>query len=192
MQSPTYIVFVDVINYLCMNPYVNIWLYPKSTIEAVLNHDIRFVPILPLSATSLVIAWSILSYDANPFMVLVFLLFMTVTAYAITAYLLPELVTKFGKVWNGMGSFTKMQHVFALAGIAIIPVLLLQIVTFLIPEIKNAIEVTLTIKLVATLFCLRNLIIGISIAQGFTYGKSLINLIVSLLPIFLARLVLMM
>lgn len=174
-----------------MNPYINIWLQPTSTIRFVLDRKTKFIPVLPLVITSLAVAWSILTHTSNTFMIFVFLVFATLTTYAIMAYLLPELVTKFGKVWHGLGTFKSIQLVFALSGIPILLILVLQILCFLFPEVKEAAEINYTIKIFAGILCVRNLIIGISIAQGFTYTQSLLNLVVSLLPLLLVRLAMM-
>lgn len=174
-----------------MNPYIRIWLKPISTIEFVLSRKAAFFPVLPLATSSLVIACSILTRaNSSIWLISFFFLFASITAYAIVAYLLPELVTKFGKMWHGMGSFKNIQLVFALASIPILLILILQILGFLFPEIKRAVEINYAIHILATILCFRNLIIGISIVQGFTYGQSVLNLIVSLLPLLLIRLAL--
>lgn len=173
-----------------MNPYLSIWTKPASTIRSVLKHEVRFTPAVPLCIASLSAALGVLLYAYSTLWVILYVAIATIFFYLLNAYLMPEIITKFGKLWHGLASFRNMQKVFALACIPVSLILVLQFAQFGLAELKYASTINYSLQVIMWLFCIHILVVGISIAQGFSYTVSVLNLVISSLPFLLIRLAL--
>ena len=172
-----------------MNPYITVWLKPKETVDMVLSGELKFkfyIPIL-LSGLSGFIGDFLLEFELIYQLIIV--VFGTAFGFIILGYFFPWLVLKTGKIWKGKSTFGDLQHIFGLAQIPMIVILILQLVNLAFGKYRSYETINYGVQIIVWIFYMRTLIIGVAKAQGFGYGQSIVNLVVSVLPILIIRLV---
>lgn len=168
-----------------MNPYLNVWFKPKMTIEVVLSNEIKFYSHIPIILTALSVSIGAINEESD----IIFSILGAAFAYIFLAYLLPGVLLKIGKIWNGKASFEDLENVVGLAFIPMILIFSLQVLSFFVGNIKSHEEVYTGIQFITWLFYIRTLIIGISKAQKFSYVLSILSLVLMILPLILLRLI---
>ncbi len=173
------------------NPYFTIWFRPVRTINNVLSDRIDFnfrFPIL-FAAISMAFGNEISEEFGFGFTAsFIILLLLTGLTYTISAYFSPWWIMKIGKIWNGKSKFKDLQLVFGLAYIPITLILIYQLLSLSLGDIISDAEVNYGIQVVVWIFYIRILIIGIAKSQGFTYGLAIVNLVISIFPFIILKL----
>lgn len=172
-----------------MNPYVTVWLKPKETVNKILSGEVEFkfyIPIL-LAGLSAFIGEFLIEFELAEQLIIIIL--GTAFGFVILGYFFPWLVLKTGKIWKGESTFKDLQYVFGLAQIPAIVILILQLVNLAFGRYRSYEAINYGIQIIVWIFYMRTLIIGISKAQRFGYVQLIVNLVVSVLPILIIRLV---
>ena len=185
---------------LNLQPYQTIWFNPKKTIEAFLNNRSKqSIYGIPLFVYGISLGISIghdlyLLYDKNPsFSIRLLTLAMSaLIGIGLTSLsfglIIPWLTSLTGKIWNGTSSSNEIANVYSLSLIPyclFLPYQLILLITGLDPSQES---INAGFQFILWLFCLRTLIIGISVTQNFNYGISLLNILLAFLPLVLIRL----
>jgi len=171
-----------------MNPYITVWLKPKETVDKLLTGELEFnfhIPIL-LAALSAFIGEFLIEFELVE--QLIILILGTAFGFLMLGYFFPWLVQKTGRIWKGKSEFKDLQYVIGLAQIPALAILILQLMNLAFGRYRSYEAVNYGIQIIVWGFYMRTLIIGISKAQGFGYGQSIVNLVVSVLPILIIRL----
>lgn len=170
------------------NPYFSVWFKSGETINKVLAGDVSFkfyIPILLAALSAFIGDWKGGSIFVGSLIVIVV---GTAMLYFISSHFLPWLILKTGNIWKGQANMRKLKLVFGLAHIPLLPILILQLLTLPLGQIQPPDNVNNVVQIIAWIFNVRILIIGISKVQGFTYGLAILNIVLSVLPFVVLRL----
>ncbi|MDH5603213.1 MAG: hypothetical protein OEY51_04725 [Cyclobacteriaceae bacterium] len=173
------------------NPYYTIWFRPGPTVEACLRQKKGHVVHVPLIIAAISAAWGndiagLFGYGWPETLIITFI--VSVFAYLLIGYFVPWWTLLFGKIWKGKGKFRQMQLVIGLANIPMVFVLLYQIMALAGGEAIVDERVSYAVQFITWIFYVRTLIVGTAKIQGFWYGLALVNILLSLLPFFIIRL----
>jgi len=174
------------------SPYYTIWFSPTKTIIGVLSKQIKFRHHLPIL---IAVISSALGSDIIKMLgfgivdSILTLIAFSVLVYIGIGYLLPWWIMTIGKIWKGNAKFIEIQIVFGLAYIPTLFILIYQLIHLSIGVFLADTEVNYAIRFIVAIFYFRTIIIGIAKTQGFTYGLAIINLIVSVIPLIIIRLI---
>lgn len=174
-----------------INPYITSWFKPKITVENILTKKVKFnykIPII-LSGISTFIGERIVEFGLVGSIIVIII--GTAIMYMFIAYVLPWIILKTDKWINGHATFYQIQKIAALSQIPIIAGLVYQIVLAIFGQIKSYDELNIAVQFMIWLFSVRLLIIGIAKAQEISYGFALLNIILSFLPFFMIKLLLL-
>jgi hypothetical protein len=175
------------------NPYLTVWFNTKETIQRILTGQVKFnysIPIL-LTVFSGFIGTikDITMVFGDPFYALIPGVIFIVLGYLALSRLFPWLIKKTGLIWNGGSNIHELRVIIALAQIPVILILLEQIVFMFFGELRADWQVNIGIQWLVWIFYMRILIIGVARTQGFNYGIAFLNLVISVLPLFLIRMI---
>lgn len=164
-----------------MNPYKEIWTKTGETIDYVINHglDKRIVNlnffIAGLVATLMRIEDLVpLGFSLG----LVVFLVQVVLSGLIIKYILSYVYLLIGRIWKGKAS---LNQVILILSLALIPEIIYLIFISIGLAAKG--EVVEINYLIAWVFSMRILVIGLSKIQNFNYGLAILNIV---LPGFIA------
>jgi hypothetical protein len=172
------------------SPYISVWFQPKKTVEKILNNEIEFTHQIPIILVGFAVFIGQLNDPKRlgfifPYLVMVFgIVFM----YLFLAQLMPWLLIKAGKLWNGTADFKQMQKVVALAQVPIVVIVIYQLIFLMFGQIVDFDDVNYALLFIQWVFSIRILLVGIAKVQNFSYGFALLNFVFSILPFIILRL----
>ena len=174
------------------NPYFTIWFNPKTTIDNILTEKVRFryyTPILlaVMSGFLGTITDITAVFDELLYALVSGVIFIAL-GYLALSRLLPWLIHRAGRIWNGKSNIHELRVIVGLAQVPVCLVLIEQCIFLLFGELKADWEVNIGIHWLVWVFYMRILIIGVARTQGFSYGIAFLNLIIGVLPVFVIRL----
>lgn len=175
------------------NPYINIWFKTNETIEKILKNETRFNFHIPVLLTvfggSLAIVKDIFFVIEDVFLTVISsLIFMFFAHFAILK-LFPWLIKKTGGIWNGKSGINELKIVIGLAQIPVLILLVEQIIFLGFGHLVPEIETNIILQWVVWIFYMRILILGTAKVQGFSIMVAFLNLVISVLPLFLLRMI---
>lgn len=181
------------------NPYLTIWTKPKETFETFFSeregnptYGFPFV----VNGISLGLfngANTVAIFNINPtlydkFIAYTFSIAVSIgLVYLFLGLIQPWFVQVIGQLWKGQASRNKIANVNSLSIIPYCLVLLYQLILLIQwqePLINEGIHYLIW------LLSFRILVMGVAMVQKFSYGLALLNILLSLLPFGLLRLVL--
>ncbi len=184
-----------------VNPYISIWLKPKETIDKFIhqriNNSILLPPIIILglsmgleTATEMTL---LLEDDQSPLALLGIYCGSAMSFVGIAFILLslihPWIIKTIGKIWNGKSTSAQIANVISLSLIPYSPILVYQVLAILTMSDPSNEFINAGVYFILYLIGLRIQIIGISVVQKFSYGLSLLNLLISILPYIVLSLI---
>lgn len=172
------------------NPYFGVWLDPRKTLDNIFSGKVAFRYYIPIIMAVTSLSFKMLRnnlLDGYSYDYLSFLISIGV-GYLIVGNFYPWLFYKIGRIWKGKGSLKQTQIVVALSQIPVILILIEQVIFFLFGEVKTYESANTVLQWIVWFFYVRALIMGIAHIQKFSYGFALLSLIVSILPFFIIRL----
>ena len=174
------------------NPYFTVWFNPKTTIDNILTEQVRFRYYTPIllsvmsgflgTITDITAVFDELLYALVSGVVFIAL------GYLVISRLLPWLIHRAGRIWDGKSNIHELRVIVGLAQVPVCLVLIEQCIFLLFGELKADWEVNIGIHWLVWVFYMRILIIGVARTQGFSYGMAFLNLIIGVLPVFVIRL----
>ncbi len=177
------------------NPYFTVWFSTKTTIDNILTKQVKFRYYAPIllavmssflgSIKDIIAVFDELLYALIPGVIFILL------GYLGLSRLLPWLMSQAGRIWDGKSNIHELRVVIGLAQVPVCLVLIEQCTFLFLGELKAYWEVNIGIQWLAWIFYTRILIIGIARTQGFSYGIAFLNLVISVLPFFVIRLMLL-
>lgn len=170
------------------NPYFTVWFQTKKTVVNVVQGKVRFRFYIPILLYGIVASWGFIGKATDKLFLLTYVITSISIVFIFSGYLIPWLVQITGRLWNGKSEFGNLQLVFGLAYIPFLILLTTQIIYFLVGDFRSMEEVNNMVQIIAWLFYIRILIIGIAKVQGFSYGFALLNFILAVLPFLVIRL----
>ena len=111
-------------------------------------------------------------------------------AFLILGQIQPWMIKIVGKIWDGAASTRQLANVNSLSGIPYCLILFYQIVLLALGKDPSTYSVNPFFQYVLWIVTFRIFLIGLSIAQKFSYGIALLNFFISILPIVLLKLAL--
>ncbi|RED96029.1 YIP1 family protein [Marinoscillum furvescens] len=182
------------------NPYLTIWTKPRSTFESFFyerfsqsTYGLPFI-IYGISFGLNMGPEIYLLFDVNPepqYKLLTYVLTSLVgvgATYLILGILNPWLMNLIGKIWKGEASTSELANVHSLAGIPFCLMLTYQLFLLLIRAEPTLANINAGFQYVLWIVGFRLLVIGVSVAQKFSYGMALLNILMAYLPYVIIRL----
>lgn len=173
------------------DPYFSVWFNTRATIDNILTGQVRFKYYIPILLTifSGYIGELDRPLDEGIHIALILSAITILLGYFLLGHFIPWIILKIGKIWNGKSGLKELQIVIGLTQIPVILILIEQLIFMAFGEIKPDWSVNIGIQWISWVFYMRILIIGIARVQGFNYGIAILNLVLSLLPFLLIRLI---
>jgi len=184
------------------DPYLTIWTKPRATFENFFNertnNSIFGLPFIIYGfSLGLTMGEDLTAlFDVNPSLGerLLSYLFATILstgiAFLILGQVQPWMIKVVGKIWNGAASTRQLANVNSLSSIPHCLILLYQIILFALGKDPSTYSVNPFFQYALWLITFRIFLIGLSIAQKFSYGIALLNFLISILPIVILKLAL--
>lgn len=182
------------------NPYLTIWIRSRSTFEYFLKErntdsmyglpfviygishglgmsgDIRWLFDAPLEPRHKLLSYALGSVVGIG------------ATYLMLAFVSPWILQLIGKIWKGQATTSDLANVTSLSIIPYCLVLVYQLAFLVIGEEPSLHKVNGIFQYLVWIFSFRLLVIGVSVAQRFNYGISLLNILLAYLPFLLLRL----
>ncbi|MEQ8477768.1 hypothetical protein [Fulvivirga sp.] len=175
------------------NPYVNIWFNTNETIEKILKNEIRFNYHIPVLLTviggSVASAKDIYFVVEDMFLTVIVSIIFIFLAYLALLRLFPWLIKKTGGIWNGKSDINELRIVIGLAQIPALILLAEQIIFLGFGQLVPEMETNIILQWLVWIFYMRILILGTAKVQGFSIMVTFLNLVISVLPLFLLRMI---
>lgn len=187
---------------LNFRPYKTIWLNPKHTFKSFIidrsnNSSIYYIPFLVSGISfGLSIGYDVsLLYDTNPRLSLKLVTFVLSSLIGISfvtfsfGLIIPYLTRQIGKIWNGAASTKELANVYSFSFIPYLLFIPYQCVLIAFGLSPTYESLNAGFQFLIWIISLRALIIGVSEVQKFNYGISLLNVLLTLLPFYIIRLI---
>ena len=183
------------------NPLLSIWIKPKETIVNLIERKRTSIYGLPFFIIGASLALDVgpeifNTLDSNTSIgirasIYLFLtLLFTGLIFVFLGHIQPWFIKLIGKIWNGQATKKQIANVNALSSIPYVLILIYQIILLFVGKEPLRDLINPIFSFIIWILGMRILIIGISLAQRFSYGIALLNLLISILPLIILRLLL--
>lgn len=182
------------------DPYLTIWTKPRATFEYFFNerksNAIFGLPFVIYGfSMGLTMGEDISAlFDDNPTVSIrllsyfIAIILSTGLAFLVLGQIQPWMIKVVGKIWGGAASTRQLANVNSLSAIPYCLILLYQLILFALGKDPSIYSVNLFFQNVLWVVTFRIFLIGLSIAQKFSYGIALLNFLISILPLVILRL----
>lgn len=181
-----------------MDPYRTIWFAPKRTFENFFQdekkHPVYFLPILIMGVSFAISQTSeignLFGEDSSVWTSLIMMPLSIGIVYLVFGLVLPSLTRLFGIIWKGQASMRQMVNVYSISLIPYAILLIYQIILFVSGNEPTRYNVNAGIDYILRLWSFVLIIIGVAKIQRFSYGMSLLNVLITYLPFIIIALLL--
>ena len=182
------------------DPYVTIWTKPRATFEYFFNerksNSIFGLPFIVYGISiGLTIGHDVSglleAYPTKETLLLSYLISTIVGTgliFLILGVIQPWMIKVVGKIWNGEATTKQLANVNSLSGIPYILVLIYQLILLTLGQDPTKYLVNPFFQYALWIVTFRIFLIGLSIAQKFSYGIALLNFLISVLPFVILKL----
>lgn len=181
-----------------MNPYRSIWVNPGKTFNTLAAaKDSQSLILAPFVILGISMALD-LTYGTNGYNegdpgfgeLLTNFIMGVIIAYLIFAFAFPGLIKLVGRIWKGAATLTQLSNVISISLIPFSLILMYQIMLMLFDMQPLFENVYGGLHFIVVLWYFGLSIIGVAKVQRFTYVFALMNILLSILPFFLLKLML--